>query len=406
MKLVRRLSPDLQEKIHLFRKNRRAVWSTRLLLLLFLATLPAELLFNDKPIILSIDGRLYFPILKDYTYADLGGSVNAPVVNYRSQAFQDFLDGKEFKVNLDRIFPPLSAPGERIKKTNGAMFEQLPEVNRTHWAVFPPIPFSYHSFPKSENLERNFLASPLPHEVDGRRIPGAIREGHLLGTDAYGNDVLARIVYGLRLSLVFGVCVALTSTIIGIIIGGIQGYFGGWIDLAGQRLTEIWDAVPQLFLLMILSDFLARHLVLGDMQHALLLFVILNLTFWMGIAGQMRAYFLKGRSQDYVRAARALGVSHAPIMFRHIFPNSLTPIITFMPFAVAGGILALVSLDFLGFGMKYPAPSLGEMLAQGQNNLDAWWILTPTFLTLTLLLVLLTFVGDGVRNAFDPRYKG
>ena len=176
--------------------------------------------------------------------------------------------------------------------------------------------------------------------------------------------------------------------------------------LGGQRLTEVWQAIPRLMLLMLLSDFLSRKGELSEFQHILMLFIILNLTSWMGMAAHMRAMFLRARNLDYVKAAKALGVGNSSIMVRHILPNSLTPIVTFLPFSVSSGILVLTSLDFLGFGLKYPSPSLGELLNQGLENLDAWWIITPTFITLVTLLILLTFIGDGVRNAFDPRIKG
>jgi len=272
-------------------------------------------------------------------------------------------------------------------------------------ALWPPIPHSYKSFYTSQRLIRQRLASPLPSTVDGMAVPGATVERHWLGTDRYGKDVLARLVYGFRLSLLFGLALAITSTVIGCVLGALQGFFGGLIDLLGQRLTEIWGAIPHLLLLMILSDFLSRKGDSTGFQHLLMLFVIMNLTSWMGMAAHMRAQFLAARNLDYVKAARALGVSNVRIMFRHILPNSLTPIVTFLPFSISSSILALVGLDFLGFGLKYPAPSLGELLSQGQQYLDAWWIMVPTFLTLTMLMILLTFVGDGVRNAFDPRYK-
>jgi len=240
---------------------------------------------------------------------------------------------------------------------------------------------------------------------DGKRIPGAATERHLLGTDKFGKDVLARLVYGFRLSLLFGLALAITSTILGSILGGIQGYFGGAVDLAGQRAMEIWGAIPRLMLLMILSDFLSRQGNFTGAAHLLMLFVIMNLTSWMGMAGHMRAQFLRARNLDYVRAAKSLGVSNPMIMFRHILPNSLTPIITFLPFSISGAIMALVGLDFLGFGLKYPSPSLGDLLSQGQQHMEAWWIMIPAFVTLTSLMILLTFIGDGVRNAFDPRYK-
>ncbi|MFC1478800.1 ABC transporter permease subunit, partial [Candidatus Margulisiibacteriota bacterium] len=259
------------------------------------------------------------------------------------------------------------------------------------------------------------LASPLagvkigigPLKKQFARKYGQVRsswaDGHFLGTDEQGKDVLARIVYGFRVSMLFGLGLALSGTLIGTLIGALQGFFAGWVDLLGQRLTELWGSMPRLYLLIILSAFLAHQRNLTDTQHYLLLFGILNLTAWMGMAVYIRAEFLKSRTLDYVKAAKALGVSNTSIMRRHILPNSLTPIITFFPFEIIGGILALVSLDFLGLGVRYPAPSLGELLSQGQNNLHAYWIILPTFLVLTVTLMLLTFVGGGVRDAFDPR---
>jgi microcin C transport system permease protein len=367
-------SPEFRDKVRKFKQNRRAYNSLRILAFLFLLTLPAELLFNNKPIVMRLDGRWFFPVFCDYTYQDLGGEHAIPVISYRSKMFAEFLAGNA-----------------------GA--------SRELRALWPPVPHSYKSFYTSEKLARQRLACPFTREEGGVIVPGAAMERHFLGTDKYGKDVLARLVYGFRLSLLFGVILAMTSTVIGCVLGAIQGFFGGLVDLLGQRLTEIWGAIPRLLLLMILSDFLSRQADFSEWQHLVMLFVIMNLTSWMGMAAHMRAQFLAARNLDYVKAAKALGVSDAQTMFRHILPNSLTPIVTFLPFSVSSSILVLVGLDFLGFGLKYPAPSLGEMLVQGQEYLDAWWIMTPTFLVLTTLMILLTFVGDGVRNAFDPRYK-
>ena len=288
---------------------------------------------------------------------------------------------------------------------SGAPSETGKCTPRKFWALWPPIPHSYKSFYTSEKLTRQRLTSPFPEEENGVLMPGARVERHFLGTDKYGKDVLARLVYGFRLSLLFGLALAITSTVIGCLLGAIQGFFGGLVDLLGQRLTEIWGAIPRLLLLMILSDFLSRQGDFSEWQHLLMLFVIMNLTSWRGMAAHMRAQFLAARNLDYVKAAHSLGVSDLRIMLRHILPNSLTPIVTFLPFSVSSSILVLVGLDFLGFGLKYPAPSLGEMLVQGQEYLAAWWIMGPTFLVLTTMMILLTFVGDGVRNAFDPRFK-
>lgn len=394
-------SPEFRDKIRKFKKNRRAYNSVRILVLLFLVTLPAELIFNSRPLVMRLDGRWFFPVFQDYTYQDFGGERAIPVVNYRSSMFEDFVAGREPDAQADWLFGEAAVPDA----DQAASLRDHTHAPLRFWALWPPIPHSYKSFYTSQQLTRQRLANPFSVEENGVTLPGAWKERHLLGTDRYGKDVLARLVYGFRLSLLFGLALAVTSTLVGCVLGAIQGFFGGLIDLLGQRFTEIWGAIPRLLLLMILSDFLSRKGNFTEMQHLLMLFVIMNLTSWMGMAAHMRAQFLAARNLDYVKAAKALGVSNVRIMFRHILPNSLTPIVTFLPFSVSSSILALVGLDFLGFGIKYPAPSLGELLAQGQQYLDAWWIMVPTFLTLTALMILLTFIGDGVRNAFDPRYK-
>jgi len=391
-------SPEFRDKVRKFKKNRRAYWSLRILTLLFVLTLPAELFFNDRPIVMILDGNWYFPVSRDYTYRDLGGTADTPVTSYRSSIFRDFVDGRIVTVDSGILYGDAAGgDGKWLQVSEG-------EPRKT-WVLWPLVPHSYKSFYTSGKLESLRLVSPLATMRDGKRIPGAIVEKHYLGTDRFGKDVLARLVYGFRLSLLFGLALAISSTVFGCLLGALQGFFGGMVDLLGQRLTEIWGAIPRLLLLMVLSDFLSRTGDASAWHHLVMLFIIMNLTSWMGMAAHMRAQFLAARNLDYVKAARALGVSHARIMLRHILPNSLTPIVTFLPFSVSSSILALVGLDFLGFGLKYPAPSLGELLSQGQQYLDAWWIMLPTFLTLTVLMILLTFVGDGVRNAFDPRFK-
>ena len=265
------------------------------------------------------------------------------------------------------------------------------------WMLWPPVRHGFADIAHNSQSGRDALASPFPQVIPstGQQLPSSWIDGHWLGTDDRGRDVFARVVYGYRVSMLFGLFLAVSSTVLGVTLGGVQGFFGGWIDLVGQRVSEVWGSIPRLYLLMILSSLLARNIGI--------LFVILNLTSWMGIAAYLRAEFLRGRNFDYVRAARALGVGNGMIMWRHLLPNSLTPVITFFPFMITGGILALVSLDFLGLGVPSPYPSLGELLAQGQGNLQATWIIVPTFLLLSVTITLLTFVGDGVRNAFDPR---
>jgi microcin C transport system permease protein len=266
-----------------------------------------------------------------------------------------------------------------------------------YWALWPPVRYDYKYIPTESITGNVVLAAPYKtiDTATSRVIGSSWIDGHYLGTDDRGRDVLARLVYGLRISMIFGISIAITGTIIGCLLGGTQGYFGGWIDLIGQRLTEIWGSIPRLYILIILSSFLV--------PSALLLFLILNLTAWMGIAAYIRAEFLKIRNFEYVKSAKAMGVSNFRIMRKHILPNALTPVITFFPFEVTAGILALVSLDFLNLGVPSPAPSMGELLAQGKTNLQAIWILLPTFLTLSATLTMLTFVGEGIRNAFDPK---
>ena len=266
-----------------------------------------------------------------------------------------------------------------------------------YWILWPPIRYDYKHIPTESKTGNVVLAAPykIINKETSQVTNSSWVDGHYLGTDDRGRDVLARLIYGLRISMIFGISVAIAGTIIGCFLGGIQGYFGGWVDLIGQRLTEIWGSIPRLYILIILSSFLV--------PSALLLFLILNLTAWMGIAAYIRAEFLKIRNYEYIKSAKAMGVSNFRIMRKHILPNALTPVITFFPFEVTAGILALVSLDFLNLGVPSPAPSIGELLAQGKTNLQAIWILLPTFITLTTTLTMLTFVGEGVRNAFDPK---
>ncbi|CCQ91390.1 putative ABC-type oligopeptide/dipeptide transport system, permease component (modular protein) [Nitrospina gracilis 3/211] len=315
----------------------------------------------------------------------------------------DFEEESGGSMNLDfGDFEEDSAPSPAVSqpKTKSKEVQSTPPQTREPhdvWAIWPPVRYDYKYIPTESRTGRVALAAPYEvQSADGSRILGSSwKDGHYLGTDDRGRDVLARLIYGFRISMIFGLSLAVTGTIIGCLLGGVQGFFGGWIDLIGQRMTEIWGSIPRLYILIILSAFLV--------PNTLLLFAILNLTAWMGIAAYIRAEFLKGRNLEYVKAARALGVSNPSIMRRHILPNSLTPVITFFPFEVTAGILALVSLDYLNLGVPSPAPSIGELLAQGKNNLQAIWILLPTFLLLTTTLTLLTFVGDGIRNAFDPR---
>ncbi|MFO7820524.1 MAG: ABC transporter permease subunit [Lentisphaeria bacterium] len=475
------MNPKLKQGFTRFRRQKRAFYSLLILLVLFVITLPAELLCNSKPIMVRLEGKWYFPVFQNYTEHDFGGRLKI-TADYRDLGFWrrigcdpaaagldipeqgrrsapgDNIEQKEkeeaeeildmFGSNETENHPPPKATPESpaakpqpvmagigtkalfrqpfarksIKPVSSAhqsdsileLFDPEPhDQNKIETAVskddprqrktqecrvlWPPVRYDYAYIETNTKVGRSALVAPWPHRTPGsdKLIPSGWLDGHYLGTDNRGRDVLARLVYGLRVSLLFGLLLAVSSTFIGATLGAVQGFFAGWVDLFGQRLTEIWGSLPRLYLLMILSSLLARNIIV--------LFVILNITSWMGMAAYMRAEFLKGRNLDYVKAARALGVRNTGIMFRHILPNSMTPIITFFPFAVTGGILALVSLDFLNLGVPSPFPSIGEMLRQGQANLHATWIIIPAFIVLSGTITMLTFIGDGLRNAFDPR---
>lgn len=443
------LSDELKLKLRKFRNDKRALISFAILFSAFLITLPAELLCNVRPLLLTVDGKPYFPIFITYSEKDFGGTrISEP--DYKSDSFLRLLNGgrlpgqagsqdsgasainvngNELTLGLDDFDEddeseetilyltledfneeeeePILSLGledfeeeENIVRQPAASAEpdrETAAAPKDYWMIWPPVRYDYQYIPTKSKTGRVALAAPYETlSADGTKmIPSSWEDGHYLGTDDRGRDVLARLIYGLRISLVFGLSLAITGTILGCLLGGVQGFFGGWIDLIGQRMSEIWGSIPRLYILIILSAFL--------MPSPLLLFAILNLTAWMGIAAYIRAEFLKTRNLEYVKAARALGVSDFTIMRKHILPNSLTPVITFFPFEVTAGIMALVSLDYLNLGVPSPAPSIGELLAQGKNNLQAIWILLPTFVTLTAALTLLTFIGDGIRSAFDPR---
>ena len=427
-----KLGRDLSHKIAKFKSDVRARISLNLLMVVFLASLPAELLCNVRPILLVLDGKPYFPILVKYSEKDFGG-VSPSEPDYKSEYFQQLLKGEpirlandpsqdpdfegmdlspdDFEDSEESIYLPLDEldddnkqsshtpqlvdqkPFEvKTKKMNSPFhfYSKSDSQTRIIWEIWPPVRYDYKYIPTTS--KSGVIALAAPYETEA---PSSWEDGHYLGTDDRGRDVLARLIYGFRVSMVFGLALAVTGTILGCLIGSIQGYFGGWVDLIGQRLTEIWGSMPRLYLLIILSSFFV--------PSTLLLFLILNLTAWMGISAYIRAEFLKARNLEYVKGARAMGVSNFEIIRRHILPNSLTPVITFFPFEVTAGILALVSLDYLNLGVPSPAPSMGELLAQGKSNLQATWIILPTFILLTGTLTLLTFIGDGIRNAFDPR---
>ena len=415
-----KLNKELKVRLEVFKNDKRAYYSFLVLAFLFLTTLPAELICNVRPLMIVVEGKPYFPIPFTYSEKDFGGTLPSEP-NYKSVRFLNILKGVASSIEVetnevetnnsfglqlgdfeeeDVVEEPafsiglddFEESGESITPTSA-----LPISTRDPWLLWPPVRYDYEYIPTESKTGNVVLAAPYrTHALNGEGfIESSWEDGHYLGTDDRGRDVFARLFYGFRISMIFGASLAITGTLIGCLIGGTQGFFGGAIDLVGQRLTEIWGSIPRLYILIILSSFLV--------PSAILLFLILNLTAWMGIAAYIRAEFLKVRNYEFVKAAKGLGVSNFTIMRRHILPNALTPVVTFFPFEVTAGILALVSLDYLNLGVPSPAPSIGELLAQGKNNLQALWILLPTFAALTLTITLLTFIGEGIRNAFDPR---
>jgi microcin C transport system permease protein len=335
------MTPLFRRRVHNFKANRRGFWSLWIFLVLFVVSLGAEFIANDDPLLVRYDGRFYFPIFRAYPETTFGGVFPTETV-YRDLAVIRLIQEKG-------------------------------------WILWPPIPFSYDTI----NYDL-----PVPAPAPPSRV-------NWLGTDDQGRDLLARLIYGFRISVLFGLILTALSSVIGILAGAVQGYFGGWIDLAFQRFIEIWSGLPVLYLLIILASVVEPTFwwLLGLM----LLFS------WMALVGVVRAEFYRTRNFDYVRAARALGVANRLIMWRHVLPNAMVAALTFLPFILNGSITTLTSLDFLGFGLPPGSPSLGEILAQGKANLHAPWIGITGFLILAVMLSLLVFVGEAVRDAFDPR---
>lgn len=336
------LSPVARRRFERFKKNRRGWWSLWLFIGLFILTLGGELIANDKPLVLSFKNELYFPVFKRYTEQQFGGQLPFQA-DYRSDYVQTL-----------------------IKQNDG-------------WMLFPPIPFS----DDTPNYE---LTRPAPSP------PSAV---NWLGTDDQSRDVLARVIFGARVSILFALALTVISAAIGIAAGALQGYYGGWVDLLGQRILEVWSGLPVLYLLIILSGFVEPNFwwLLG----------IMALFSWLALVDVVRAEFLRGRNLEYVRAARALGMQNGAIMFRHILPNAMVSTMTFMPFILTGAIGTLTALDFLGFGLPAGSPSLGELVAQGKSNLQAPWLGISAFAVLAIMLSLLVFIGESARDAFDPR---
>ena len=336
------MTPLNRRRLAIFRSSRRGMISLAVFGLLFFVSLFAELLANNRPILIRYDGAFYSPMLRDYPETTFGGDfpTNAVYTDHELQTL--------------------------IREKGG-------------WIVWPPIPYSYDTVLKG----------------DGRKALLPPSWEHLLGTDDQARDVMARLIYGFRISVLFGFALTLLSAVIGIIAGAVQGYFGGMVDLLMQRFLEIWSSMPTLYLLIILASFIQPGfwVLLG----------IMLLFSWMSLVGLVRAEVLRGRNFDYVRAARALGMLDVRIMFRHILPNAMTASLTFLPFILAGSVTTLTSLDFLGFGLPVGSPSLGELLLQGKNNLNAPWLAFTGFFIIALMLSLLVFIGEAVRDAFNPR---
>ncbi len=325
-----------------FRRNKLGFYSLVLFCALVVLSLFAEVLSNDKPLVVRYEGRLYFPLVTDYSEKTFGGDFEAPT---------DYLD--------PFIKQQFAKPG--------------------NWAVYPLNPYGPRTL--------NYFAS--------KPNPAAPSSENYFGTDDRGRDLLAQLIYGFRVSALFALALTAVGVVVGVLMGAIQGYAGGKTDLAFQRVIEIWSSMPELYLLIIFSAIFSPSVAL--------LLILLSLFGWMGLADYVRAEFLRNRQMDYVRSARALGVGNLRIMRRHILPNSMTPVVTFLPFRMSAAILALTSLDFLGLGVPPGTPSLGELLNQGKANIDAWWISMSTFAVLVITLLLLTFMGDALRDALDPR---
>jgi microcin C transport system permease protein len=361
-------SPINRRRWQNFKANRRGYWALWIFLVLFVLTLLAECIANDKPFLIEYDGHYYFPSLVNYTQASFG------VEDELAQGPADYRDPYLQKLIADK---------------GGGIW-------------WPPIHYSYDT----HNLD---LPTPAPskptwmltedqcHAVVERKGLTGCRdlEYNWLGTDDQGFDVLARMIYGFRVSVLFGLTLTLVSSVVGVAAGAVQGYFGGWIDLLFQRFIEIWTSVPELYLLLIISSVLVPGF--------FVLLGILLLFSWVSLVGLVRAEFLRGRNFEYIQAARALGVSNRVIMFRHLLPNAMVATMTFLPFILSGSVMTLTSLDFLGFGLPPGSASLGEMLKQGKDNIQAPWLGITAFLTVATMLSLLIFIGEAVRDAFDPR---
>ncbi|MCB1425041.1 MAG: ABC transporter permease [Zhengella sp.] len=358
------MSPLNQRRWQNFKANRRGYWSLWIFLVLFVVTLMAEFVANDKPVLVSYKGEILSPVLVDYPEEKFGGFL--AITDYRDPVIQE-------------------------------------EIEANGWMLWPPIRYNYRTvnreIPEAAPAKPSWMYTPeerCSQFVDGVDDPNCnMGNWNWLGTDDQARDVLARVIYGFRISVLFGLTLTLFSAVIGVSAGAVQGYFGGWVDLIFQRFIEIWSSIPVLFLILIIASVLPPGfwILLG----------IMLLFSWVSFVGVVRAEFLRARNFEYVNAARALGVSNRTIMFRHLLPNAMVATLTFLPFILNGSITSLTSLDFLGLGLPPGSASLGELLAQGKKNLQAPWLGIAGFVVISLMLSLLIFIGEATRDAFDPR---
>ena len=366
---ILKLAPINRRRWENFKRNRRGYISLWIFMVLFVISLLANFIANDSPLYVRVNGQSYFPVF----------------VTYPDTAFGEKGDPNLFGTAADFRDPYIQ---EQIAKKGG-------------WTIWPPIPFSYDT--RVSNPPAPFPSKPtwaLTDEdcrkaAEGNFAKCGESDYNWLGTDANGRDVVARLIYGFRISVLFGLILTLLSSVIGVAAGAVQGYFGGWVDLLFQRFIEIWTSIPELYLLLILSAVLTPGF--------FVLLGILLLFSWVRLVGLVRAEFLRGRNFEYIQAARALGVSNGVIMFRHLLPNAMVATLTFLPFILSGSVMTLTALDFLGFGLPPGSPSLGELLGEGKANPGAAWLGLSGFFTVAIMLSLLIFIGEAVRDAFDAR---
>ena len=362
------LSPLNQRRWSNFKRNRRALWSLNIFLVVFVLSLFAEFLANDRPILINYRGEFYTPIFNFYPETTFGGDFKTEAV-YNDPVV-------ECLITTGGVEDCFDVPEDMLEDVAAGTFEHA--GFEKGWTLWPPIPYSYDT-----PVDRPG-AAPLPPDSQ-----------NWLGTDDRKRDVVARVIYGFRLSIIFTLVVTTAASLIGIVAGAVQGYFGGWVDLIFQRVIEIWGATPSLYIIIIMFAILGR---------SFWLLVFLTVLFsWTALVGVVRAEFLRARNLEYVRAAKALGVSNRVIMFRHMLPNAMVATVTMLPFIVTGTISTLAGLDFLGFGLPSSSPSLGELTLQAKQNLQAPWLAFTAFFTFAIMLSLLVFIFEGVRDAFDPR---